>query len=214
MPTPDPAAVLHRLRTDVPAEEILADPPPIPERIDAADTTFILRRADPEADATLVATWMNRPHLVETWEQPWPEERWKALWRAQLKTTYSVPVIASYQGAEACYLEIYRPHRDEIAGCYSSLPHDLGIHIAVGDPALTGRGIFSALMGRLAEALLDADPHSEAVLIEPDYRNHRIHSAARKLGWHDCGERQQRPNRRVRLFVRPRGALPERFLDA
>lgn len=38
--------------------------------------------------------------------------------------------------ADFCYLEIYRPHRDEIGEVYDSQPHDLGIHIAVGDPAL------------------------------------------------------------------------------
>lgn len=262
---PDPAATLHRLRTDVPPSGILSTPPPIPERITTHSASgdlleFLLRPADPEesrpcahdavghdesaparvtgaarvaggarsgipaetdtvptesaaSDPALVAEWMNRPHLLETWEEPWPAEHWRRIWRAQFATTYSVPVVVSYRGAPACYVEIYRPHRDEIAGCYRSHPHDLGFHIAVGDPSLTGHGIFSAFMDRLAEALLDADPCCEAVLIEPDHRNRRMHAAARKLGWCDCGERQQRADRRVRLFVRPRATLPERFVD-
>lgn len=79
-----PSSVLARLRTDLPADLLLPTPPPVPVLTgDFAD--FSLRICDPGpddattgADAELVAGWMSRPHLVETWEQPWSAARWAA----------------------------------------------------------------------------------------------------------------------------------------
>lgn len=212
---PNPAEVLYRLRQDVPEAEVLADPPPIP----TFDGPFALRVAGTEAgtdasneshssDAELVAEWMSRPHLVETWEQPWEADRWTADWNAKKSTTYSIPLILRYAAdgsnwLDVGYIEIYRPHRDEIAHTYQSKPHDLGFHIAIGDPELTGKGIFSAFSRKLAEGLLEEDPDCDLVILEPDYRNTRTHRGLQKNGWVNIGERQQRPDRRVRLFFFP-----------
>jgi len=167
-----------------------------------ADFAFRVASPTPDsADAALVAEWMSRPHLVETWEQPWGPERWAEDWRAKLATTYSVPLILSLRGEDIGYMEIYRPHRDEIGAVYASEPHDLGLHIAVGDPELVGQGIVGPMLGALPPALLDADPECRVVVGEPDHRNGRVHAVLRREGWIDRGERQQRPDRRVRLFL-------------
>lgn len=199
--------VLHRLRTDVPAQDVLADPPPVPD----FDGPFRLRIADAQknssSDANLVAEWMARPHLVETWEQAWEPEKWRDEWTAKLATTYALPLILSYQEQgewkDVGYVEIYRPHRDEIAHTYQSQAHDLGFHIAIGEPDLTGKGLFSPFMKELAEKLLAADPECDLVIVEPDYRNAQMHRALSKVDWVDVGERQQRADRRVRLFFYP-----------
>lgn len=208
---PDPADVLHRLRTDVPREAVLADPPPVPDSLPATPDMG-LRRAEPEADAERVETWMDRPHLRETWEQPWPAERWARTWRAMLSGTYSVPLILTYRGRDVGYVEVYRPLRDEIGAAYRSEPHDLGFHIAVGEPDLTGRGIFSPFLAALAGALLAADPECRTVLVEPGVDNAPMHRALRKSGWTDCGEVQQRADRRVRLFLFPADGTDPRGL--
>ncbi|XIE86535.1 GNAT family N-acetyltransferase [Corynebacterium kroppenstedtii] len=146
---------------------------------------------------------MNSPHLVDTWEQPWPPERWKRDWQAKLSGTYSVPLILLLDGCECGYMEIYRPHRDEISHVYHSQPHDLSFHIAVGDVDKTGRGIFPPLFTELRNALLSGDPMCDLIVIEPDYRNKKIPHITLKTGWVDAGERQQRPDRRVRLLGYP-----------
>lgn len=198
-----PSPALSRLRTDLPATSVLPSQPPVPV-LTGEFADFALRVASPSpdsADAALVAEWMSRPHLVETWEQPWKPERWAEDWRAKLATTYSVPLILSLRGEDIGYMEIYRPHRDEIGAVYASEPHDLGLHIAVGDPELVGQGIVGPMLGALPPALLDADPECRVVVGEPDHRNGRVHAVLRREGWIDRGERQQRPDRRVRLFL-------------
>lgn len=199
-------ADLPRLRTDVPAADFLPMPPPVPI-FDGDFVEFRLRTVDPNtdvsADAALVSEWMRSPHLTETWDQPWTAERWAADWRMKLETTYAVPLILSHRGEDVGYMEVYRPHRDEIGKVYRSEPHDLGIHIAVGNPALIGRGIVGPLLGAIPRTLFAADPECQIIVGEPDYRNARVHAVMRREGWTDCGEYQQRADRRVRLFLWP-----------
>ncbi|TIH61676.1 N-acetyltransferase, partial [Klebsiella pneumoniae] len=139
---------LHRLRRDVPSSAILPEPPHIP----ALAGRLTLRTADPTAeDPETVSQWMNRPHLIETWEQPWPPDRWKRDWEAKLTGTYSVPLIMLLDGEECGYMEIYRPHRDEIGRVYDSQPHALGFHVAGGDAAKIGHGFFPPLLINLCD---------------------------------------------------------------
>lgn len=197
-------SVLHRLRADVPAGEFLPDPPPVPAELGRGlDAHFAVRPADPAKDAGMVAEWMQTPQLEAAWEQPWPAERWAADWRAKLSTTYSVPVIVSYQGRDVGYMEIYRPHRDEIGKVYRSQPHDLGWHVAIGDASLTSNGIFGPFLRDLTGALMAADPECTLVIVEPDAGNERVHHGLRAFGAVDAGEWQQRADRRVRLFLWP-----------
>lgn len=242
---PRPEELMTRLRQDIPADNFLPFPPPLPRM----ESPFSLRSADPRLtslDADRVAEWMSRPHLLETWEQPWPAERWRQDWIAKSRTTYARAAILYYSAATSPlaettrkttagdtsiapaspykansalpvgYVEIYRPHRDEIGTTYLSQPHDLGLHIAIGEPELTGHGIFSAFLGQLASALFKQDLRCQLILGEPDYRNIRTHRALVKAGFTDYGERQQRADRRVRLFglTRPdAGYAPQQRLE-
>ena len=97
-------------------------------------------------------------------------------------------------------MEIYRPHRDEIGRVYDSQPHDLGFHVAVGDAAKTGHGVFPPLLMNLCDELIAANPPSDLIVVEPDYRNTRLPRIALMNDWVDGGERQQRADRRVHLL--------------
>lgn len=199
--------VLPRLRADLPPEWVLAEPPPIPDLPGLTATRLghalvALRCADHATDAEMVAAWMSLPHLAETWQQAWPMERWMSHLEAQLAGTYSVPAIVLWEGAPVGYVEIYRAARDEVGRCYRSEPHDMGFHIAVGRPELTGRGRFSPLLPILADALMVADRSCEVVVADPDVDNVRMHRALSRHGWQGGAEIETRPDRRIRLFHR------------
>ncbi|MFW9177410.1 GNAT family N-acetyltransferase [Corynebacterium amycolatum] len=91
------------------------------------------------------------------------------------------------------------------ASCTGHPPHDLGYHIAIGRPELTGRGIFGRFMAELGPAMLRSDPECEKLAVEPDYRNTVVHKILRGAGWRDEGEFDARPDRRIRLFTYERG---------
>lgn len=144
---------------------------------------------------------MAQPHLSETWEQPWPVEKWRADSQARLDSGYSRPLIFSIDGVEVGYAEVYRAAQDEVACVYEAEPADLGIHIATGDLAFVGRGRASGFLGALTAALLEADPAVHRVIADPDVRNARMHAALRKHGYTHRGDVDVRPGRRIALYI-------------
>jgi lysine N-acyltransferase len=64
--------ILPRELTEISDEVRNVPPPPTPE----VPAPYAFRLADPDADAEMIAEWMNRPHLAEAWESVWPASRW------------------------------------------------------------------------------------------------------------------------------------------
>nr|WP_083877269.1 GNAT family N-acetyltransferase [Gordonia rhizosphera] len=184
--------------TDVPADVVAAGGPVVPD----LTGRFTLRPVDPDGtDPDMLVEWFARPHLVETWEQEWGVQRWRADSAHRRAGDYSRPLIVALDGTEVAYIELYRPTRDEIARLYAADPHDMGLHIATADPALTGRGIMSAFMADLARAVFDTDSRCRRILLEPDAGNTRMRRALTKQGWVDLGEFDVRPDRRIALYA-------------
>ncbi|MGH3723024.1 MAG: GNAT family N-acetyltransferase [Mycobacterium sp.] len=184
--------------TDVVAEVIEAGPPPLPS---FEGTRYGLRAVDPDgADPEMLSEWFARPHLVETWEQPWSAARWHEDSAYRLAGHYSLPCILSVDGAEAGYVEIYRAARDEIARIYDSHPHDTGFHIATAATEYLGRGIISQWIQLLPFAVFAADPACRRMMADPAVGNPPIHKAFTRLEWTGMGEFDIRPDRRITLY--------------
>lgn len=209
-----PAGTPHALpreQTDLPAELAAAPAPALP--VFAAP--FTLREADPDgSDPELLAEWMARPHLLESWEQNWDADRRRANLRAQLDGTYSRPYILGLDFEvlgrpelgvrDIAYIELYRSARDEIGRLYDADPGDIGFHIATAETAVIGKGIMSAWISTLATAVFAANPECRRMLGDPDHRNQAICRSLDKVGWHRVGEFDVRPDRRIVLFATPR----------
>lgn len=184
---------LPRLLPRPSAAVLEAGPPPLPR--DGGGFGFEVLEADSEGAAT-VAAWMNLPHLAVAWESAHPESRWRRRVAAQRRGTYSLPLLVrlhtpaaapdaaptSAAGRPIAYVELYRPARDVIAPSYDAEPHDLGFHIAIGDPADIREGFGSRLLGHVAAELFAADPHCRRLIVEPDHRNVAARAAAIRLG--------------------------------
>ncbi|MFJ2835092.1 GNAT family N-acetyltransferase [Nocardia sp. NPDC087230] len=203
--------VLPREQTDLPAEVAAAPAPTLP--VFAAP--FALRVADPDgADPELLAEWMARPHLLESWEQDWDADRRREDFRAQLAGTYSRPCVLSLDFAvlgepelgvrDIAYLEFYRAAKDEIGRLYDAQPGDIGFHIATADTRVIGKGIMSAWISTMAAAVFAANPDCRRMLGDPDHRNQAIRRSFDKIGWHRVGEFDVRPTRRIALYATPR----------
>lgn len=209
--TGTPKYVLARELIDVPNEVRRGPAPVVPE----FSPPYTLRPADPDSDdPEMLAEWMSRPHLLETWEQPWTAERRRADWRAQLAGSYSRPYVLGFDFAaidlpelgqrDVAYIELYRPAKDEIARFYAADPHDMGFHIATADLNVVGRGVMSTWIGQLATQVFAAEPECRRLMGDPDHRNASIHRALMKNGWHELGIFDVRPGRRIALCTRPR----------
>lgn len=175
-------------------------PPPLP----TLDPPWQIRAVSPEDDdARLVWRWMNEPHVAAAWNQAWSQEKWTAELTAQLAGDHSLPCLVAHEGRYMAYVEIYRVLRDRLAALYGSAPHDLGVHIAIGDANDTGRGVGSLLLRAVADGLLAADVACERVVAEPNVLNLPSIRAFGNAGFHRADEIEF-PHKRAALMIRPR----------
>ncbi len=195
----DAKPILRRELTDIPHEVRNVPPPPIPE----LPEPYGLRLADPDSDAETIAEWMNRPHLAESWEYAWPAARWHRYLRAQLESSFSRPFIASLDGADRGYIELYRAAKDSIATRYEHDPYDLGLHVAVADLDYMKRGHVSYLLPHMLASIFDLDPRCRRIMFDPDHRNILARKFCERGGCAFLGEHDM-SNRRMALYVLPR----------
>ena len=197
----DVLPILPRELTDLPEEVRMVPPPPTPQLREP----FSIRLVEPEADTEMIAEWMNRPHLAETWEYDRPVTWWRGYLRAQLAGEYSRPFVGIFKGNPQGYVEVYRAAKDSIAPCYEADPYDLGLHAAIADLDIVNRGFGPLLLPRLAASLFQSEPRCQRIMFDPDQRN----TAARRLcEYARCdflGEHQM-SNRRMALYALNRPA--------
>ena len=197
----DVLPILPRELTDLPEEVRMVPPPPTPQLREP----FSIRLVEPEADTEMIAEWMNRPHLAETWEYDRPVTWWRGYLRAQLAGEYSRPFVGIFKGSPHGYVEVYRAAKDSIAPCYEADPYDLGLHAAIADLDIVNRGFGPLLLPRLAASLFQSEPRCNRIMFDPDHRN----TAARRLcEYARCdflGEHQM-SNRRMALYALNRPA--------
>jgi RimJ/RimL family protein N-acetyltransferase len=192
--------ILKRELTELPYEVRNVPPPPstpvVPE-------PYAFRLADPDTDAEMIAEWMNRPHLAEAWEYAWPASKWHRYLSAQLEGSYSRPFIASLDGQDHGYVELYRAAKDSIASRYEADPYDLGIHAAIADLEIMNRGIARYLLPHFVASVLNHEPQCRRIMFDPDHRNKTARRFCEHGGCVFLGEYNM-SNRRMALYVLPR----------
>ncbi|SPM35675.1 Protein N-acetyltransferase, RimJ/RimL family [Mycobacterium rhizamassiliense] len=193
--TDETSYVLARERTDLPEEVARLGRPPVP----LLESPYGFRVAE-RADAEMVAEWMNRPHLAETWEYDWPLERWQRHIGAQLDGTYSLPLIATLRGSECAYLEIYWAAKDLISRHYDAHPYDVGLHAAIADLGLVNRGFGPRLLPRIMASVFAREPRCGRIMFDPDHRNTVVRRLCEYVGCRSLGEHDA-PNRRMVLYA-------------
>src|SRR5947209_8713609 len=164
----EPEVILPRELTDLPDEIRNVPPPPSEAEVPAP---YAFRLADPDADAEMIAEWMSRPHLAEAWEYVWPVSRWRRYLSAQLDGRYSRPFIASMDGVDRAYIELYRAAKDSIANRYECDPYDLGIHAGIADLSITNKGVAQFVLPYFVASVLAGEPRCRRIMFDPDHRN-------------------------------------------
>jgi len=195
----DAEPILPRELVDLPEEIRGVPPPPIPH----LPEPYGLRLAEPDVDAEMIAEWMSRPHLIEAWESNWPVTRWHRYLRAQLEGEFSRPLIATLDGVDRAYIELYRAAKDSIAARYEYDPHDLGFHVAIADVDYIERGHVSHLLPYMVVSVLTLDPRCRRIMFDPDHRNVLARKFCERSGCAFLGEHDM-ANRRMALYVLPR----------
>jgi RimJ/RimL family protein N-acetyltransferase len=188
---------LPRELTDLPDEVRSVPPPPSAAEL---PEPYAVRLADPDADAEMIAEWMSRPLLAEAWESAWPASRWHRYLRAQLDGSYSRPFLASRDGKDLAYIELYRAAKDSIATRYEAAPYDLGIHAAIADLEFTSVGIAQHVFSYFVASVLSQEPRCRRIMFDPDHRNNIARRFCERAGCGFLGEHNM-SNRRMALYA-------------
>ncbi|WP_414497283.1 GNAT family N-acetyltransferase [Streptomyces sp. CRN 30] len=155
-------------------------------------------------DLPLVSRWMNDPVVAEFWELTGPPSVTEAHLRAQLTGSgHSVPCLGVLDGRPMSYWEIYRADLDPLARHCPARPHDIGVHLLIGDDADRGRGLGTTLIRAVADLVWDRRPACTRVLAEPDLRNTPSIAAFLGAGFRFAAEIDL-PAKRAALMVRDR----------
>lgn len=182
------------------SDEVRSVPPP-PSVVEVPKP-YAFRLVDPDADAEMIAEWMKRPLLAEAWESLWPTSRWRHYLRAQLDGSYSRPFLASLDGQDHGYIELYRAAKDSIATRYEANPYDLGMHAAIADLEFMSRGIAQYVLPYFVASVLGQEPQCRRIMFDPDHRNEIARRFCERAGCVFLGEHNM-SNRRMALYVLP-----------
>ncbi len=144
--------------------------------------------------------WMSTPHVAEFWHQAWPLADWSAAVARQLAGEHSRPWLVALDGDPVAYVEVYRPARDVIARQLAVDAHDLGVHIAIGDPDRTGQGLGPRVLRAVVDGLFAADARCTRVLGDPDTAHRVARRAFAAAGFEPLAE-VDLPHKRASLMV-------------
>lgn len=196
--------VERELRDGLVADVIAAGPPPAP-RLPAG--WWIDPVLGQGWTLDLVHSWMQEPHVAAWWHQPWPRQEWSEAIAVQYAGDHSRPWLVSRHGRPLAYIEVYRPARDVVSRTYRAGAHDLGVHLAIGAVADTGRGLGTALLRAVGDGLFAADPSCPQLVADPAADHVVARRAFAAAGFELLGE-VDLPHKRAALLVRPRRLPP------
>lgn len=197
-------ATTRELTAGLGPEARRAGPPPVP----LLEPPWSVRELQPRgADLDLVHRWMNEPHVAAFWGQAWSRGRWAAELRGQLEGEHSRPYLVRHGDEPLAYVEVYRVARDVVASRFTTRPHDLGVHLAIGDLQRTGRGLGTAVLRAVAEGLLRAEDACTRILGDPAADHEVARRTFAAAGFRPVGE-VDLPHKRAALFVRSRDDGP------
>lgn len=151
-------------------------------------------------DVELVHKWMNQPHVARFWNQAWSLDKWTRHLDELARDSYVAPLLIAHRERPVCYLELYRAARHFVAEHYGAHPHDVGVHIAIGETQMKGKGLGTQICRSMFDAIFSADPSCRRIVTEPDVRNDVARKLFRGLGMHLVGEIQL-PHKRAALYA-------------
>ncbi|WP_233515414.1 GNAT family N-acetyltransferase [Marinitenerispora sediminis] len=147
---------------------------------------FALRLVDPAADAELLHRWLTHPKSVFWQMQEAEVADVERQFRETAASEHTDAFLGLHGGRPAFLVERYDPAHSELRGRYRALPGDVGMHFLVAPTDTPLHGFTRAVITTVME-LLFADPAVRRVVVEPDVRNHPVHSLNAAVGFRVVG---------------------------
>ncbi|WP_432124746.1 GNAT family N-acetyltransferase [Streptomyces sp. C10-9-1] len=160
--------------------------------------TLSMRPVVPDADATLLHSWVSRERARYWGMLDASRERVREIYAYLDSLTTHHAHLVHLDGRPVALFQTYEPAHDPVGDCYDVLPGDFGIHVLIGTPAGPARpGFTGALLGSFLAHLFE-DPGRRRIVAEPDARNDRAVERFVRTGF-TKGPEVELPEKRAQL---------------
>ncbi len=152
--------------------------------IDTALGEFSLQRFDVETHSPLMQQWVNQPHASFWGMQGNDLAQVKATQQSLMDEGTEI-FLGSHDGQPAFLLETYRPINSELVQHMPIHADDIGMHILISKPdSGQPRSGYTLAVFRCIMRFLFESQNAARVVVEPDARNHKVHTLNRRVGFH------------------------------
>lgn len=141
---------------------------------------FELRPMDLDSDIPEIHQWVNQSYAIYWGMNGYSIDEVRAAYAKIL--THTQVYIGLHNGKRAFLMESYDPKNDLIGEYYTVQSGDRGMHILVAPPTQPLKGFTWAVFTLILDFIF-SDASVNRIVVEPDYRNHKIHVLNRKAGF-------------------------------
>lgn len=143
---------------------------------------FSFRALNPETDSALIHSWVSQPYASYWGMQHFSQAQVQASYQAMLAEPGRAVFLGCDNGTPQFLVERYSVEQDPIADCYTPQAGDIGMHLLLA-PTDTPLHGFSLAVMQSVMAFLFSDASIQRVVVEPDFRNHKIHRLNKRVGF-------------------------------
>lgn len=119
------------------------------------------------ADLPTFHRWQNDPRVAEFFEEAGTLEQHRADLERLLADPHMLPVIATLDGRDFAYFELYWVRENRLGAQCDAAAWDRGWHVLVGEEDTRGVEYVTAWLPSLMHYMFLAEPRTEAILGEP-----------------------------------------------
>jgi RimJ/RimL family protein N-acetyltransferase len=146
--------------------------------------TFTFRTVTPD-DFALLADWRRRPHVVKWWGDKSVEDLY-----SEFEKEMADPLVEHYvvskAGQDFAFVQVCDAHLAGDGWWPDATPGTWAIDYLIGEPALIGKGLGTALISAFTEDLF-ARPGTHTVTADPEPGNIASIRACEKAGYTQAG---------------------------
>ncbi|MBO0662309.1 acetyltransferase [Jiella sp. MQZ9-1] len=153
-----------------------------------SETTVGLETLDLDRHLDLFHKWQNEPRVAYFWEENKSKAELADYLSVRIANPSILPVIASFDGDPAGYLEFYWGREDRLGAYYASDPWDRGWHGLIGETKHLGRNKTAAWIKSLTHYLFLDCPMTEKVVGEPRADNVKLLRYTGPIGYRKIRE--------------------------
>ncbi|MDZ5783270.1 GNAT family N-acetyltransferase [Marinococcus luteus] len=146
------------------------------------DECIQFREVDVQSDLHLLHGWMHQAHVVPFWQLNISKSSYQAHLQKALADNHQSLYIGELDGRPVSYWEVYWAADDIIGSYYEAEPADQGVHLLIGPPEETGRGLALPLLKAMLSMQFQ-QPETNRVIAEPDITNGKMIHVFKKAGF-------------------------------